>query len=151
MASVAVRCGGGGVTCSMRQGWRNHRAPSKRNASLTMMIGGGTKEMMTPISISISSASSSSMASRTNQLGTRRKKQRQEEAVSHENVIDEWMKDSVVEIVKNLREAPLLVQVYSDDGGNGTATRLRTEKAEPEDWLTMKTEWENGRRRSRKA
>lgn len=62
--------------------------------------------------------------------------------MSRENMIDEWMRDSVVEIVKNLREAPLLVHVYSD--GDGSARRLRTEKAAAENWLTMKNEWENG-------
>jgi len=104
--------------------------------------------MMTRISISSASLTTAEAESRTYRLETKRNKRRQEDAVSHDNVIDEWMRNSVVEIVKNLREAPLLVQVYSDgdgDGnGNGIATRLRTEKAAPEDWLTIKTDWENG-------
>ncbi|KAL5832195.1 hypothetical protein ACOSQ4_017549 [Xanthoceras sorbifolium] len=89
MASVAVRCGGGGVACSVHQGWKP------------------------PCS--------------------------------------EWMRDSLVEIFKNLRKAPLFVHVYSDSDGNSTAARLRTEKAVPENWLTMKTEWETGMRRGRKT
>ncbi|KDP21649.1 hypothetical protein JCGZ_03320 [Jatropha curcas] len=52
--------------------------------------------------------------------------------------LDEWMKDSVVEIVKNLREAPLLVQVYD----KGETTALKTEKAvEEETWSTVKEKW----------
>ncbi|KAK2637222.1 hypothetical protein Ddye_032014 [Dipteronia dyeriana] len=146
MALVAVRCGGGGVTYSLSQGWSNRRAPLNRNASLS--IGGGRSEKIKS-QFSISSAlSSSSAEGRTYRLETKRNKRRQGDAVSHDNVIDEWMRHSVVEIVKNLREAPLLVHVYSDrDGGgngNGISTRLRTEKASPEDWLTIKTDWENG-------
>ncbi|KAL5765120.1 hypothetical protein ACOSQ2_017714 [Xanthoceras sorbifolium] len=72
MASVAVRCGGRRVACSVGQGWKNLRAPSNRNAALTMISGGGMKEMMTPISIS-SASSSSSMAICTNRLETKRK------------------------------------------------------------------------------
>ncbi|KAJ0045344.1 hypothetical protein Pint_06625 [Pistacia integerrima] len=51
------------------------------------------------------------------------------------------MKNSVSEIVKNLREAPLLVHVYSD---NGHSTRLKTEKAVSEDWPSVKSKWEDG-------
>ena len=41
------------------------------------------------------------------------------EALARERM-DEWMRESVSEIVKNLREAPLLVEVYSDRNGGGT-------------------------------
>ncbi|CAI9295844.1 unnamed protein product [Lactuca saligna] len=41
---------------------------------------------------------------------------------------DEWMRNSVTEIVKNIRQAPLLVQIYADGV-------VKTEKAvEAEDW-----------------
>ncbi|KAF2319273.1 hypothetical protein GH714_014428 [Hevea brasiliensis] len=52
--------------------------------------------------------------------------------------LDQWMKDSVVEIVKNLREAPLLVQVYDE----GETTTLKTEKAvEEKTWLGVMEKW----------
>ncbi|KAI3735052.1 hypothetical protein L6452_14539 [Arctium lappa] len=41
---------------------------------------------------------------------------------------DEWMRNSVTEIVKNIRQAPLLVQIYADG-------EVKTEKAvDAEDW-----------------
>ncbi|PPR96066.1 hypothetical protein GOBAR_AA24597 [Gossypium barbadense] len=46
--------------------------------------------------------------------------------------IDEWMRDSVAEIVKRLPESPLLVEVFSDVKNN--TTRTRTEKAEEDKW-----------------
>ncbi|KAM1069762.1 hypothetical protein EV1_001547 [Malus domestica] len=57
--------------------------------------------------------------------------------------LDEWMRESVVEIVKNLREAPLLVNVYgrSTDG----RPRLETEKrVEEENWDGLRRKWEAG-------
>ncbi|KAK8357828.1 hypothetical protein V6Z12_A05G443200 [Gossypium hirsutum] len=54
--------------------------------------------------------------------------------------IDEWMRDSVVEIVKKLPESPLLVHVYSDDN----TTRTRTEKADENNWVSVKQKWEKG-------
>ncbi|KAI4306958.1 hypothetical protein L6164_030193 [Bauhinia variegata] len=58
--------------------------------------------------------------------------------------LDEWMRESVVEIVKNLREAPLLVQIYpkkKDNISSETAT-LMTEKAAADDWPALKEKWE---------
>ncbi|XP_059627893.1 uncharacterized protein LOC132270718 [Cornus florida] len=55
--------------------------------------------------------------------------------------LDDWMSDSVLEIVKNLREAPLFVQVYDDE--NGT-TRLETEKAIADDWPVLTRKWTAG-------
>lgn len=56
--------------------------------------------------------------------------------------LDAWMRDSVTEIVKNLREGPLLVHVY----GNSTdKPRLETEKGvEEENWDALKGKWEAG-------
>ncbi|KAE8735770.1 phenylalanine N-monooxygenase-like [Hibiscus syriacus] len=55
--------------------------------------------------------------------------------------IDEWMRDSVVDIVKNLQESPLLVHVYSDDDNT---TRIRTEKADESNWVSVKQKWDKG-------
>lgn len=57
--------------------------------------------------------------------------------------LDKWMRESVVDIVKNLPSAPLLVQVYNDGGGVAN-TRLKTEKAEEENWDVVKRKWEKG-------
>lgn len=52
---------------------------------------------------------------------------------------DRWMKESVGEIVKNLREAPLFVHVYG-----GPDTRLKAERAVAEDWNHLKGKWVKG-------
>ncbi|XWS08366.1 hypothetical protein CRYUN_Cryun41cG0073500 [Craigia yunnanensis] len=54
--------------------------------------------------------------------------------------IDEWMKDSVVEIVKKLPESPLLVHVYSDNN----TTKSRTEKTDEDNWVLVKQKWKKG-------
>lgn len=56
--------------------------------------------------------------------------------------IDEWMRESVTEIVKKLPESPLLVQVYSDESGISAATVM--EKAEEDQWVLVKEKWEKG-------
>ncbi|XP_041006763.1 uncharacterized protein LOC121251550 [Juglans microcarpa x Juglans regia] len=63
--------------------------------------------------------------------------------ISGEN-LDQWMRESVVDIVKNLRQAPLLVQVYEETEKGGAATRLETEKAVKEKWAMVKSRWERG-------
>ncbi|XP_021737846.1 uncharacterized protein LOC110704373 [Chenopodium quinoa] len=54
---------------------------------------------------------------------------------------DRWIRESVGEIVKNLREAPLFVHVY---GGGGPDSRLKTERAVAEDWSELKGKWVKG-------
>ncbi|CAN0827480.1 hypothetical protein LINGRAPRIM_LOCUS2598 [Linum grandiflorum] len=54
--------------------------------------------------------------------------------------IDSWLRDSVTEIVNNLVEAPLLVQVYADEGKK--KKKLDTEKAVKEgDWERLIEKW----------
>lgn len=117
--------------CSLRPGGIDlHHAPS----SMVAMIGRGNDNNKYTIPVSMS-------LTRTNSLKTKRTNKKQDETVSCENVVDEWMKNSVTEIVKNLREAPLLVHVFSD---NGHSTRLKTEKAVSENWPSVKSKWEEG-------
>lgn len=52
---------------------------------------------------------------------------------------DHWIKESVGEIVKNLREAPLFVHVYNERG-----TTVKTEKAIAQDWVHLKGKWVKG-------
>ncbi|XP_010525411.1 PREDICTED: uncharacterized protein LOC104803208 [Tarenaya hassleriana] len=64
-------------------------------------------------------------------------------AVVSREKVDEWMRDSVVEIVKNLRETPLLINVYA--GANGSLTSTAATAAE--DWPVVKGRWERGEER----
>ncbi|CAK9135891.1 unnamed protein product [Ilex paraguariensis] len=68
-----------------------------------------------------------------------------EEITVSEN-LDEWLRDSVVEVVKNLKEAPLLVHVYSED--SGSKMKLKTEAASSEDWSILMREWQMGKKPS---
>ncbi|XAR71862.1 hypothetical protein NMG60_11018302 [Bertholletia excelsa] len=57
--------------------------------------------------------------------------------------LDDWMRDSAAEIVGNLREAPLLVQVYANNGG--ATARLETERAvAAKDWSLVSQRWKQG-------
>ncbi|KAL1542060.1 hypothetical protein AAHA92_26200 [Salvia divinorum] len=59
--------------------------------------------------------------------------------------IDSWLQDSVPDIVKNLKQAPLLVQIYSGlDGG----VRVETERAVPEEWPAAREQWRSGESKS---
>ncbi|XP_004307735.1 PREDICTED: uncharacterized protein LOC101305600 [Fragaria vesca subsp. vesca] len=90
---------------------------------------------------SSSAAVAETRSPRRNRRGGDRKGSETAAATAYERV-DEWMKDSVTEIVKNLREAPLLVHVY---GGDEEERRMETEKrVEEENWDTLKGKWEAG-------
>ncbi|XWS65577.1 hypothetical protein CRYUN_Cryun05aG0125800 [Craigia yunnanensis] len=69
----------------------------------------------------------------------KQEEKKQKKLLSYEK-IDEWMRDSVVEIVQKLPESPLLVHVYSDNN----TTKIRTEKAEEDNWVMVKQKWEKG-------
>ncbi|KAK4273781.1 hypothetical protein QN277_017112 [Acacia crassicarpa] len=77
--------------------------------------------------------------------GRGKDKDRRNDAVDAHGRLDEWMKNSVEEIVKNLREAPLLVQVYPKKKADcGEATAVRTERAMAYDWPGIVEKWETG-------
>lgn len=139
MASLGIHYGGGGgggagaTFSSNRRGTITKIRSPIASLNLTPAMSENRKCHAMPISISPSRAD----------IDLVEPKRKQEQSVSSENVIDKWMKDSVVEIVKNLRETPLLVHVYSDSG-SGDSTRLKTEKAVPDDWPLMKSKWEDG-------
>ncbi|KAL2510752.1 hypothetical protein Adt_16352 [Abeliophyllum distichum] len=63
-----------------------------------------------------------------------------EEAKAIAEELDRWVKDSAVEIVSNLDEAPFLVHVYTPT----TGIKLVREKAMAEDWPFIKKRWEGG-------
>ncbi|KFK34878.1 hypothetical protein AALP_AA5G205100 [Arabis alpina] len=59
--------------------------------------------------------------------------------------LDLWLRDSVVEIVKNLRESPLLVHLYAEANG-GLVTTATNPGAE--DWSEMEGKWGRGEERT---
>lgn len=63
---------------------------------------------------------------------------------------DSWVHDSVTEIVKNLKQAPLLVQIFAEsDGGNADGrVKIQTEKAVEKNWAGLKGDWGSGESRS---
>ncbi|XP_015074437.1 uncharacterized protein LOC107018461 [Solanum pennellii] len=68
--------------------------------------------------------------------------------------LDDWMNASMVDIVKNLKQAPLLVHIYAneeeveDDDRESSRIWIKTERALFENWPMMKNEWESGRART---
>ncbi|GMI84968.1 hypothetical protein like AT3G56360 [Hibiscus trionum] len=56
--------------------------------------------------------------------------------------IDDWMRDSVAEIVMMLPDSPLLIHVYYDN--DNKTTKTTAEKAEGDDWDSMKQKWKKG-------
>lgn len=58
--------------------------------------------------------------------------------------LDGWVRGSIVDIVKNLKKAPLLAHVYCNNGG---LMEVITEKGFAEDWPNLKKEWREGERK----
>ncbi|XP_027093886.1 uncharacterized protein [Coffea arabica] len=61
--------------------------------------------------------------------------------------LDRWVKESVVEILNNLDEAPFLVHIYSDGEEASVSmsnTRLVKEKADAQSWPRIKGRWGGG-------
>ncbi|KAF7132451.1 hypothetical protein RHSIM_Rhsim09G0185800 [Rhododendron simsii] len=65
-----------------------------------------------------------------------------EGGVLFSETLDEWMRDSTAEIVRNLRRAPLLVQIYAS--GDGSAGKVETEKAVADEWPAVTRRWKDG-------
>ncbi|KAG6401590.1 hypothetical protein SASPL_138452 [Salvia splendens] len=55
------------------------------------------------------------------------------------------LEDLVPDIVRNLKQAPLLVQIYSRLDGR---VRIETEKAVPEEWPAAREGWRSGESKS---
>ncbi|KAI6670238.1 hypothetical protein NL676_005123 [Syzygium grande] len=145
MASVGVRCGGGGGECSMSRRSRrfdvpsrqvDHQSPSK-HCALTIPNGTRSKTRMRRGAVSASMpvlAPAPAPAGRRYGSIPRKPKPYQEfedgTAIAH-GKLDDWMEGSVVEIVRNLREAPLFVHVYDQDrGGRGRGQGWRVDEVE---------------------
>ncbi|GFQ04413.1 hypothetical protein PHJA_002585200 [Phtheirospermum japonicum] len=57
------------------------------------------------------------------------------------------MQESVSEIVKNLKKAPLLVQICSENE-NGKKVKIQTDRAILDNWAGVKAGWRNGESKS---
>lgn len=72
-------------------------------------------------------------------LGKRERGGAKNDALEGQERLDRWMRESVVEIVKNLKEAPLLVLVFPK-----SATMATEKRVVVEDWPAVKERWESG-------
>ncbi|XVF41205.1 hypothetical protein PTKIN_Ptkin01aG0261600 [Pterospermum kingtungense] len=128
--------GGGGNVCLQRHDSSNvFNFPNPIAPAFSLMVS--NPQSSKPRTTSTKSFASSSSKVSLQPLPRQQEKKHNE--LLHDK-IDEWMRDSVVEIVKKLPESPLLVHVYSDKN----TTKIRTEKAEEDDWVLLKQKWEKG-------
>lgn len=72
--------------------------------------------------------------------------QEKRDPITDENV-EEWIKDSVTEIVKNIGEAPFLVQIFSK-GERNEGVRVEREAATPEAWPQIQKRWSGRKKKS---
>ncbi|RVX03021.1 hypothetical protein CK203_016653 [Vitis vinifera] len=139
MAALGVRFGGNNALRSGDDLSQNHRRlPLPRNAR-PMTISSHVDSGAVKISSNLAKSKSKSRLCLEEFGGGKI------ESLTREKM-DEWIRESVSEIVKNLREAPLLVEVYSDRNGGGT--KLKTEKAVAEDWPHIESNWKIGEAQS---
>ncbi|CAK9133700.1 unnamed protein product [Ilex paraguariensis] len=150
MASRGIRCGRNHPSIhNHRTLFRIDRSNqiSSMNLSFSFFFNHPMKNPLQRISASMPSSIFTMLSSSPNNLESYLKlsvdEERDNEKFMFSEKLDEWMRDSVVEIVKNLKEAPLLVHI--DWHNNGPENlRFRTEKASSENWKTLKSEWERG-------
>ncbi|KAL1191474.1 hypothetical protein V5N11_002300 [Cardamine amara subsp. amara] len=140
-ASARICCGGGGSACAVRC----DRRPMTTARSSCMVPVTNRRKLCEIGKISMTmddlvSPSTAVKIDRTN-IGDRK---RGESVVSREK-LDVWLRDSVVEIVKNLRESPLLVHLYAEANGGLTTTATNPEA---EDWPAMEGRWDRGEERT---
>ncbi|KAL5569637.1 hypothetical protein UlMin_026212 [Ulmus minor] len=146
MASPAIRCGGNCDLVNRRIGNSQCRFGNQNAQSCCLMIRnfsdssrgrrGAVSAAMSPAVTPVKIPAERKLESLDNGENSK------EVAVVYEK-LDEWMSESVTEIVKNLRQAPLLVQVYN--GINGDNGRMVMEKAVvEEDWTAKQRKWETG-------
>lgn len=110
------------------------------------MIRNTTNSVKKPVKIS--AMARSSMVSLESLEDRRGGRSSSSGAVAREKQLDEWMRESVVDIVKNLRKAPLLVEVFGSNEENNDVGRARVletkEAVTPEDWSVAKRKWKAG-------
>ncbi|KAK4406862.1 hypothetical protein Sango_0267200 [Sesamum angolense] len=84
--------------------------------------------------------------------GGKREEEEEEERRYNSQKLDEWVRDSAVEIVHNLDEAPFLVHIYcngNSTNGDGSPPKMRIktvkEKAIADNWPMIEERWKGGR------
>lgn len=141
MASVGIRCGGGNYNLLGDCRFGNARIPHNRNAPPCLMIGNQTDSSRGKGMSKISAVATPAMSLESVEGRRARQSNKEQPPVAYEKV-DRWMRESVEEIVKNLRKAPLLVHLY---GRNDEIGGVETKKAvDNEDWAVAKDKWNSG-------
>ncbi|CAM8916797.1 unnamed protein product [Rhodiola kirilowii] len=131
MAS-SVRCGGGAGGTIRLKSDTSSSFSSARLPNLVPMkkFKSGSRPSISA-TVELSRVGSIDAAKKRDRDGCSRK-------IDHDT-IHKWMPEAVVEIVKNLKQAPLLVQVY--DKCDERSARLKMEKAVAEKWPKVKESW----------
>ncbi|CAN8254471.1 unnamed protein product [Cochlearia groenlandica] len=138
-SSVRIFCGGGGGSaCSVCRDRRTVTALSPLVISLR-----NWPPKIGKVSMTTTANLASSQAVKLDR--TRNGERKRSGSVVSREKLDEWLRDSVVDIVKNLRESSLLVQLYVEANGGLTTTAAKTEAEE--DWSVMEGRWERGEER----
>ncbi|XP_072987932.1 uncharacterized protein [Typha latifolia] len=70
--------------------------------------------------------------------GEKKKKKKRRSPINNET-LDEWMEELTGEIVRNIGEAPFLMQIFS---GDRKGVRLEKEAAIPDNWPYIKKRWD---------
>ncbi|XP_010504541.1 PREDICTED: uncharacterized protein LOC104781536 [Camelina sativa] len=141
MAASARICCGGGSACAVRC---DRRAVDLNSRSFCVVPVTNRRNLCEIGKVSMSMddfAPPPSAAVNVDRIGERK---RGGSVVSREK-LDVWLRDSVVEIVKNLRESPLLMHLYAEANGRLTTTAT---SPEAEDWPEMKGRWGRGKERT---
>lgn len=140
MAASARICCGGGSACAVRCDRRTVNLNSRSSCVVPVTNRRNWCEIG-KISMTMEDLAPPSAAVKIDRINERK---RGGSVVSREK-LDVWLRDSVVEIVKNLRESPLLMHLYAE--ANGGLTTMAT-NPEAEDWPEMEGKWDRGEERT---
>ncbi|CAL9246166.1 unnamed protein product [Arabidopsis halleri] len=140
MAASARICCGGGSACAVRCDRRTLNLNS-RSSCVVPVTNRRNRCEIGKVSMSMDDLTPPSAAVKIERIGERK---RGGSVVSREK-LDVWLRDSVVEIVKNLRESPLLMHLYAEANGGLTTTATNPEA---EDWPEMERKWDRGEERT---
>ncbi|CAE5958458.1 unnamed protein product [Arabidopsis arenosa] len=140
MAASARICCGGGSACAVRCDRRTLNLNS-RSSCVVPVTNRRNRCEIGKVSMRMENLTPPSAAVKIERIGERK---RGGSVVSREK-LDVWLRDSVVEIVKNLRESPLLMHLYAEANGGLTTTATNPEA---EDWPEMEGKWDRGEERT---
>ncbi|KAJ0246834.1 hypothetical protein HA466_0173170 [Hirschfeldia incana] len=130
---ASIRCGGGGGSACAVRCDRRTVTPVRSSSCVVPVIN--RRNWVETGKISMTMTMTADLTPVSN--GERK---RGGSVVSREK-IEQWLRDSVVEIVKNLRESPLLVHLYAEANGGLSTTATSPEEG---DWEAMEGRWDRG-------